>query len=204
MPRQRDISNSSGPPSTRYTPTVSRHGRRYTVWLRRHLTSSANANSVDCDESPCRSCLRSVLGSARHVGSRLETRTSLPYFINHTRRGASHIVVLPEPEHCPTARFQERVRIPVTPHVVLDLVPPPSGVGLWPGSVLGASMPKAAVDKSGHSRAHERQVCPSASTWKRPVNAEPEAQCVNCRAESELARRVAPWRDLHPPTHLSA
>jgi hypothetical protein len=92
--------------------------------------------------------------------------------------------------------------ISVAPDVRLDSVPPPLGVRLRPRSVLRAAMPKAATDENGYPRAHECQIRPSARAWKRPIDAEPETDCLDRRAHRELARSIATWGDLHSPTNL--
>src|SRR5579859_7538435 len=65
------------------------------------------------------------------------------------------ICVLPESEHPPSGCPQLEVSVPVSEAVRLNLRPPPTRVGLWPGAVVGTAMPEAPIDKHCDLRSHE-------------------------------------------------
>lgn len=68
------------------------------------------------------------------------------------------ILVLPDPHGQPTGRDQEFICLPISLNIAFQLGSPVAGVGLGIGGVVGAAMPKAAVDEDGHACGAEDDV----------------------------------------------
>lgn len=68
------------------------------------------------------------------------------------------ILVLPGSQDLPAGFPKLRVGISISALVGLDLLAPEVGIAGGPGRVLGAAMPKAAVNEDCHSRSDESDV----------------------------------------------
>lgn len=68
------------------------------------------------------------------------------------------ILVLPDPQDLPARFLKLRIGISVSALVGLDLLTPEICIAGGPGRVLGAAMPKAAIDEDGHPRRREGDV----------------------------------------------
>lgn len=112
--------------------------------------------------------------------------------------------MLPHPEHGPAQRLQALIRVPIACLVGLELPPPPLAVASGLNSVLGASVPEAAVDEDGKAPACEDDVGASPGQARdRVVDAEAAASAVQLASEEEFwrspctpLRREAPARAL--------
>ena len=87
--------------------------------------------------------------------------------------------MVPNSQDSPSGGGQCAFVFEITSAGGLQLVSPPVGVGLGEGGVLGAPVPKAAVDEHGHTGAGEDDVGLAAESGHRPtVLEEAEARTV--------------------------
>jgi hypothetical protein len=77
--------------------------------------------------------------------------------------------MLPDAQDRPTPSTQALIGIPIALSIGLDLVAPPFGVRLRPGSMDGAPVPKASVQEDSQPRSWEDDV-------HRPCRARQETQ----------------------------
>lgn len=59
--------------------------------------------------------------------------------------------MFPEPEHGPTLSFEGSSRVNITTLIPFEFPIPPVRIGAGPDPVIGAPVPKAAVDEYGNS-----------------------------------------------------
>jgi len=86
-------------------------------------------------------------------------------------RGFENIFVLPEAQDSPAAHAQRPVRLRVSRPILLQLRPPPLTVVAWPGGVLLARVPEAAINEHNDTPLAEYNVCaPAAIELKRNVD----------------------------------
>lgn len=99
-------------------------------------------------------------------------------------RRALRVLMLPDPEHRPPQFDEMRVGFSVALDVAGELGGPPRSVGLGRGLVLGASVPKAAVDEHGDLLLREHDVCASArETRQHGIHAVAQPACVQESAQ---------------------
>jgi hypothetical protein len=77
--------------------------------------------------------------------------------------GEVGILVLPDPHDIPSSLTQLSIRVLVSAPIRFDLLAPEIFIAGGPGRVLGAAMPKAAVDENRHPRGGKGNV--SAATF---------------------------------------
>ena len=110
--------------------------------------------------------------------------------------------MLPDSYDGPVGCSQMVVGVTVAALVRLDLLPPPDGVLLGPGAVLGAPMPEASVHENSDARTREGDVGLPAKPGERVVDAEAKSLAVEERTQSGLGCRIAPALLLHPSERI--
>lgn len=99
--------------------------------------------------------------------------------------------MLPDADHSPSGSSEPRVGILVAALVRLDLLTPPVGVGLGPGSMVGAPVPVTAVAEDSDLRPREDDVRPPTESWERwVVDAVAKSAAVQFATKRDLGRRV--------------
>lgn len=101
--------------------------------------------------------------------------------------------MLPDPDHDPSLR-EERLRVvPVTLHRSLQLRPPVRTIHLGLPPVDRARMPKAAIDKNGHSSPSKDDVStnPALSKIEAQVASKPIPESMELRTEREFGDSVS-------------
>jgi hypothetical protein len=107
--------------------------------------------------------------------------------------------MLPYPDNIPTTRNQLSLRPAVSFHVVIKFLSPPVTVVVWREPVIGASMPKAAIDHHHQPHTPEQNVCPS-PPWAKQGHIDPvaKAAAVKFSSQRHLGCRVADPLTLEP------
>jgi hypothetical protein len=76
--------------------------------------------------------------------------------------------MLPNSTDHPVGLFESAVRVKVSLSVPLQFFSPPVGIAVRPRGVLGAAVPKTAVDKDGHPNHRKNKVGLSSYLWDWP------------------------------------
>ena len=139
-------------------------------------------------------CRREMKSAA---GRELVPASKLVDYTSDRIGGALRRLVLPDPNDGPTLRFESCVRIGVAAPVALDLRPPPLGVLLRPGAVLGAPVPEAPVDEDRNPKPGKGDVGAAPEVRQGIVDPKAEPAAVEQRAKSGLCSGVPLSLRLH-------
>jgi hypothetical protein len=108
--------------------------------------------------------------------------------------------VFPDADDGPATDSQTGVGVPVARDVAPQFLAPPLGVGPRAGTVLGASVPEAAVDEDGDTRPTEDDVRSTAKLGDgAKIDSVSKAPSVQRTAKSQLRSSIAAGLPLHSP-----
>jgi hypothetical protein len=114
-------------------------------------------------------------------------------------RGDFDGFVRPNPHDDPTCIRETAVGIAIAFDVAFDLCAPPGAIVFGPGSVMGTSMPKAAVDEHGRLRKRKDDVDgSSAALQNSTMEAEAKATPVQFRTQIAFACIIPLRCPRHP------
>src|SRR5439155_11912495 len=97
---------------------------------------------------------------------------------NDSLGGCLRVFVLPDTDDSPPCTPKTPCRVRVSQPILLNLPPPPAGVGLGPSPVLRATVPKAPVDKHCHSGSNKGEVRATPHPWDAPIDEVPKPKPV--------------------------
>jgi hypothetical protein len=111
--------------------------------------------------------------------------------------------MLPRTDHSPPGPAEPSISVGISRTILLDLLTPEFGIGLRPGTVFGASVPKAAIDKNGQPIPTKQDIGTPSHSWKRgSVDTVPKTCSMEERPYSHLGAGIALPNRLHSAAGL--
>lgn len=118
---------------------------------------------------------------------------------HHQGNCVVQIRVFPNAHDGPSDCLKPCRRVQITLEVRLQLGLPPGGIPHWPGRVLRATVPEAAIDENSDFLAWKQKVCSAArSAWNGSIHAIPVSKTMKCASQCHLRGGVTSSLSRHP------